>query len=107
MGYATLRGSVAWSATVLAVFALGYSLPLAAVLVGLALGLGKLREVARKVGPVVRVVAGVLLIGVGFYMLATAGDDMVRPAEAGEPCPAHESSAAEAALEIEITYCLE
>ncbi|UCH77671.1 MAG: sulfite exporter TauE/SafE family protein [Candidatus Coatesbacteria bacterium] len=107
MGYATLHGSVAWSATVLAVFALGYSLPLAAVLVGLALGLGKLREAAQKIGPVVRVVAGVLLIGVGFYMLATAGDEMARPAEADEACPAHVAAPAEAALDIEITYCLE
>jgi cytochrome c biogenesis protein CcdA len=107
MGYAVLQGSAPWSATVLAVFALGYSLPLAAVLVGLGLGLGRLKEVAQKVAPVVRVAAGVLLIGVGFYMLATAGKDMMKPVETDEPCPAHDTLQEEAALDIRITYCVE
>jgi cytochrome c biogenesis protein CcdA len=71
LGYTTLQGGVAWGAAVLGMFALGYSLPLAAGLVGLGLGLSKLRGAAEKAAPVVRIVAGVLLIGVGFYLLAT------------------------------------
>jgi cytochrome c biogenesis protein CcdA len=71
LGYTTLQGGTAWGAAVLGVFALGYSLPLAAGLVGLGLGLGKIRDVAQKAAPVIRIVAGVLLIGVGFYLLLT------------------------------------
>jgi cytochrome c biogenesis protein CcdA len=71
LGYTTLQGGTTWGAIVLGTFAVGYSLPLAAGLVGLGLGLGKLRSVVGKATPVIRIVAGVILIGIGFYLLAT------------------------------------
>lgn len=71
LGYVTLKGETAWGAAVLGSFALGYSLPLGAGMVGLGLGLGRLRTVAVKAAPVVKIVAGALLIGIGFYFLAT------------------------------------
>jgi cytochrome c biogenesis protein CcdA len=69
--FITLHGEVAWGAAMLGTFALGYSLPLAAGLVGIGLGLGKLRQLAIKAAPVIRIGSGVLLVGVGFYLLAT------------------------------------
>jgi cytochrome c-type biogenesis protein len=71
LGYTTLQGGIAWGTAVLGMFAVGYSLPLALGLVGLGLGLGKLRSIAGKATPIVRIVAGMILIGVGFYLLAT------------------------------------
>ncbi len=71
LGYTTVEGSAAWGAALLFVFALGYSLPLAAALVGLGLGLRKLGHVVSRAAPVVRIAAGVVLIVVGFYLLAT------------------------------------
>ena len=71
LGLATLQGRSVWGAAVMAAFALGYSLPLAAAVVGLGLGLGRLSRFARWAAPVVKVVAGALLIASGFYLLAT------------------------------------
>lgn len=70
-GAAVLKGATVMGAAIFAVFALGYSLPLAAGLVGIGLGLGRLGTVARGALTAVRIGAGVLLIAVGFYLLAT------------------------------------
>ncbi len=59
------------SAIVFAVFALGYSLPLAAGLIGVGLGLRRLGTRARNAARFVRAGAGALLVGVGFYLLVT------------------------------------
>jgi cytochrome c biogenesis protein CcdA len=45
LGMATLKGQTAWGAAVMAAFAVGYSLPLGAAVVGLGLGFGKLGSV--------------------------------------------------------------
>jgi cytochrome c biogenesis protein CcdA len=71
LGFAMLQGGAAWGAAILGAFALGYSLVLAAGVVGLGLGFGKLQATARKVEPYVRYGAGGLLVLVGFYLLAT------------------------------------
>jgi len=71
LGMATLQGRTAWGAAIMAAFAVGYSLPLTGTLVGLSFGFGKLGSMTRKLAPVINVVAGILLIGVGFYLLAT------------------------------------
>ena len=53
-------------------FAIGYSLPLTAAVLGLGFGLAKLASVVQKFALAIRAVAGVTLIAVGFYLLATA-----------------------------------
>ena len=69
LGVASLQGQVAKSALLLGTYALGYSLPLAAVLLGLGFGKWALR--ASKALPVIKVAGGILLVGVGFYFLLT------------------------------------
>jgi cytochrome c biogenesis protein CcdA len=71
IGATVLKGSAVAGAAMFAVFALGYSLPLAAGLVGIGYGLGRLGNVAQRIMPAIRVCSGVLLIGVGFYLLIT------------------------------------
>jgi cytochrome c biogenesis protein CcdA len=69
VGAVALKGAPVLGAAILAVFALGYSLPLAAGMVGLGFGLGRLGAAARRIMPVVQVGFGLMLIGVGFYLL--------------------------------------
>lgn len=71
VGAIALKGAPLLGATLLATFALGYSLPLAAGVVGIRFGLGKLGVVAGRVMPIVQAGFGLLLIGVGFYLLAS------------------------------------
>lgn len=72
LGVAAFQGQVAWGAATLAAFALGYSLPLTLGLVGLGLGFSKLASVMRGSAHTLKAFAGALLIGFGFYLLATA-----------------------------------
>ena len=72
MGAAVLKGATLLGAAMLTSFAIGYSLPLAAGLVGVGLGIGRLGRIATRAMPVARIAGGVLLIGVGFYLLAGA-----------------------------------
>lgn len=69
LGVATLQGHTLWGAAILASFAAGFSVPLAAILVGLSLGRSALK--AKKVATAVRIAGGVLLVGAGFYFLVT------------------------------------
>jgi cytochrome c biogenesis protein CcdA len=46
-------------------FAVGFSLPLAALVLGVSFGKGAIK--AKKAESGIRIAAGVLLIGVGFY----------------------------------------
>ena len=68
---AALQGKSLWGAMILAAFAIGYSLPFAAILIGLRTGLGKMKALSERAALVVKAVAGMLLLAVGFYMLAT------------------------------------
>lgn len=72
MGAAVLKGATFMGAAMLGVFALGYSLPLAAGLVGIGLGVSRLGDIAKRVMPVTRVGGGALMLIVGFYLLAGA-----------------------------------
>ncbi|MDH3890021.1 MAG: hypothetical protein OEV49_02970 [candidate division Zixibacteria bacterium] len=72
LGVVTLQGQTWWGALLLGAFAIGYSLPLAAGLVGLGYGFGKLTSVLQRFAPAIKYGAGVLLIGVGFYLLLWA-----------------------------------
>ncbi len=71
MGYVTLQADLLWGAGILAAFAFGYSLPLAAGLVGLSLGFGRLGTVLQRIRPILSPVMGSMLIVTGFYLLAT------------------------------------
>jgi cytochrome c biogenesis protein CcdA len=66
----TLQGHTLWGAAILAVFSIGYSLPMAGVLVGLGLGFRRLTSVLQTINPIIQKGAGVLLIVLGFYLLA-------------------------------------
>lgn len=68
-GMAAVRGQAVWGALVLGLFAVGYSLPLAALMLGV--GLGRATALAQKALGPIRIIAGIGLIAVGFWLLAT------------------------------------
>jgi cytochrome c-type biogenesis protein len=72
VGATALQGTPLLGAAILAAFALGYSLPLTAVLLGIGFGLSRLGGAARRLVPALRGCVGLLLIVLGFYLLATA-----------------------------------
>ncbi len=67
LGLAALRGEGVWGALILAMFAVGYSLPMVAAMLGV--GLGKLSGLATKIAGPIRMVSGVVMIGVGLWLL--------------------------------------
>jgi len=69
LGAAVLQGRTIWGMALMAAFAVGFSLPLAAILFGVSFGKASLK--AGKADAAVRTVAGVVLIGGGLYLLAT------------------------------------
>ena len=69
LGMAVARGQGVWGASILALFAIGFSLPLAALMLGV--GLGRTTTLAQKALRPIKWVAGTGLIGIGFWMLAT------------------------------------
>ena len=69
IGASVLMGKLLWGMVLMAAFAVGFSLPLAAILFGVSLGKASLKM--QKADAAIRVVAGVLLIAAGLYLLAT------------------------------------
>jgi len=69
LGISVLKGQGVWGALILAVFAIGYSLPMVATILGI--GFGKLTGIANKVAGPVRMASGVLLISAGFWLILT------------------------------------
>ena len=69
IGASVLMGRIVWGMVLMAAFAVGFSLPLAAILFGVSFGKASLK--VQKADAAVRVVAGVLLVGAGLYLLAT------------------------------------
>jgi len=69
LGLAALRGQAGWGAAILTLFAIGYSAPLAAVMLGV--GTARLSGIVRTAEGPIRVLAGVALIAVGFWLLTT------------------------------------
>lgn len=69
MGVAVLQGATLWILGVLVAYAIGFSLPLTAVVLGASFGKSAIK--AQKAETAIRVVAGVLLIVAGFYFLKT------------------------------------
>ncbi|MEI7896691.1 MAG: cytochrome c biogenesis protein CcdA [bacterium] len=66
-----VKSSAVWGLMMLTFFALGYGLPLAAMIVGLSLGLGKVSKTLTTVGTVVKYAGGIALVVLGFYFLVT------------------------------------
>ena len=64
-----LKGQGVWGAMILGAFAIGYSLPMVAAILGI--GLGKLTGIANKVAKPVRLTSGALLVGAGFWLILT------------------------------------
>jgi cytochrome c biogenesis protein CcdA len=69
LGLSMLKGQPGWGALILAMFAVGYSLPMVAVILGV--GIGKLSIISNKIAGPIRIVSGILLIGAGFWLLFT------------------------------------
>jgi cytochrome c biogenesis protein CcdA len=69
IGAAILQGKIVWAILMLAMFAIGFSLPLGAVLLGISLS--KVSLAAKGADAAIRWVAGVLLFVAGFYFLIT------------------------------------
>lgn len=68
LGVAVLQGHALWGMVLMAAFGIGFSLPLSAILFGVSFGKALLKMQKAEAG--IRLVAGVLLVGVGFYLLA-------------------------------------
>ena len=66
-----IKGSVVWGFVMLTTFALGFGLPLAAMIVGISLGLGKISKTLSLVVTIVKYVGGIALVALGFYLLLT------------------------------------
>lgn len=69
LGAAVLQGHTLWGMILMAAFAVGFSLPLSAILFGVTFGKASIK--AHKAEAAIRTVAGVLLVVAGFYLLAT------------------------------------
>jgi len=67
LGAAVLQGRTFWGMVLMAAFAVGFSLPLAAILFGVSFGKASVR--AGKADSMIRSVAGVLLVTAGLYLL--------------------------------------
>ncbi|MCX7044979.1 MAG: hypothetical protein NTX50_05760 [Candidatus Sumerlaeota bacterium] len=69
IGAAILQGKVFWAILMLAMFAIGFSIPLGAVLLGVSLS--KVSLAAKGADTVIRWVSGCVLLVAGFYFLVT------------------------------------
>ena len=69
LGVSYLQGEVFWSWLTLLTFAIGYSLPLGGILIGLGFGFNKFSNVLAKNKQVISTVSGIVLIVIGFGLL--------------------------------------
>lgn len=69
LGASILMGRVVWGMVLMAAFAIGFSLPLSAILFGVSYGKAAIK--AEKAAVLIRAVAGGLLVCAGFYLLVT------------------------------------
>ncbi|UCE97739.1 MAG: hypothetical protein JSV74_07340 [Dehalococcoidia bacterium] len=68
LGLATLRGEMLQGAFILGLFALGYTFPIVAIMLGV--GMGKASRIMAKIDKPLRIISGIFLIGVGFYLIS-------------------------------------
>ena len=66
-----VKGSVFWGFMMLTTYALGFGIPLAAMIVGVGLGLGKISNTLSLFVSIVKYAAGIALVALGFYLLLT------------------------------------
>ncbi len=69
LGATVLQGYNVWAMSMLAVYAIGFSLPLAAIMLGVSFG--RMAAKAKAAETVIRIGAGILLIITGFYFIGT------------------------------------
>jgi cytochrome c biogenesis protein CcdA len=66
-----VKGSTLWGFFLLFFYALGYGSTIAAAMLGIGLGIGKLSKALSKVAVVIKYAGGITLIVLGFYFLIT------------------------------------
>ena len=71
MGASFLKGSTLWGLAMLFFYALGYGATIAAAMLGVGLGLGKISKLLSKSAMIIKYVGGITLIIFGFYLLLT------------------------------------
>jgi len=69
LGMAATRGQTGWGTLILTIFAIGYSLPMALIMLGV--GVGRLTSFFNKAENTIRLIFGIGLLGAGFYILIT------------------------------------
>jgi cytochrome c-type biogenesis protein len=69
MGVAILQGAVLWAILLLGMFAVGFAMPLGAVMLGVSMG--RVNLAAKGADATIRWIAGLVLIVIGFYFLIT------------------------------------
>lgn len=69
LGVAVLEGYSLWGMGIMACYAVGFSLPLAVIVLGVSFGKSVIK--AKRLEAGIRIVCGVLLIAAGFYFLTT------------------------------------
>ena len=67
LGFAALRGQAFEGTVILTLFALGFTLPLVAVMLGI--GLGKSAKIMEKIDKPLRIVSGLFMVGLGIWFL--------------------------------------
>ena len=66
-----VKGSAVWGLIMLSAFGLGYGMPLAGMMVGLSLGVGKISRTMTVIGTIAKYGGGIALVILGFYFLLT------------------------------------
>ena len=69
LGVAVLQGYTLWGMAIMAAYAVGFSLPLALIMLGASFGKSAIK--AKRTETAIRIICGVLLIIAGFYLLGT------------------------------------
>jgi cytochrome c-type biogenesis protein len=69
LGVAVLQGYTLWGMAIMAAYAVGFSLPLALIMLGASFGKSVIK--AKRTETAIRIICGVLLIIAGFYLLGT------------------------------------
>jgi len=69
LGVAVLQGYTLWGMAIMAAYAVGFSLPLAVIMLGVSFGKSAIK--AKRAEAAIRIICGALLIVAGFYLLGT------------------------------------
>ncbi len=66
-----VKGSALWGFMMLLFFALGFGIPLAAMILGIGMGLGKLSGIMTSTVRIFKYIGGIALVLLGFYLILT------------------------------------